>query len=376
MFACLATDYARGPLPGQPDRIADAERRHRAGHLATSALNEVYDQAVAEVVSEQEASGLTIVSDGGVRWADPIAPIAQGLIGLRAGAGAQGGQPPLEVLTHAAKGSIAWRRPIFARAFAVTAACARQPIKQVVTGPYTLGWLSGLDGLNRVRATHELAEALNRELSSLVHAGCRVIQIQEDRLGKSGDNEAELALFREAHRRLTAGLDDPQYVHLSLGVCGESVPPTAVSALFDAPYSSYLFDLLHGPASWQAVLQAPRERGIVCGVADARSAETDEIEAIVHAIAYASAANGRGSTRVGIAPSGSLRGLERHHARRKIERLAKAIGVASVGPVEDVAVALAPHPTENRRYPGLQRLATGYQAACAALGLPAVGTAA
>jgi hypothetical protein len=108
-------------------------------------------------------------------------------------------------------------------------------------------------------------------------------------------------------------------------------------------------------------------------VADARSNSPDDVESMVYAMAYAAAAHDRGSTRVGIAPSGSLRAMERHYARRKIERLAAAVGVAGAGPIADVAVALEPHPTENSRLPGLQRLNQGYLAARAALGLTELG---
>ena len=370
MFACLASDYARGPFAAQPDLLGDAERRHAAGEIDDVALAAAQDAFVRDVIGEQERAGLSMVTDGGGRWTDPLEPILRGLSGVAAGGLVPSFEPGLTVRQPVVEGPIAWREPIFVPAYEFAAGCSSLPVKQVVTGPYTIGRLSGLTGAARTAATLAIAEALNEELRQLVMAGCLVIQVEEDGAAAIGDDEAERSLFRDAHRRLVADLENPELVHLALGVSGGSAAEAGAATLFDRPYSSYFFDLLAGPANWQLVLQAPFDRGIVCGVADARSTAMDDAETIVYAIAYAAAANDRGSTRVGIAPSGSLRGMERHYARRKIERLAMSIGVAGAGPVVDVAEALEPHPTENPRFPDLQRLARGYQAARAAMGLP------
>jgi methionine synthase II (cobalamin-independent) len=363
VFACLAVDYPRSPLPAQVDRVRDAEEALANGTIDDAALDAVLDDAVREVVAEQEIAGLTLIADGNVRWRDAVLPLIGGLRGLSQGDRGPSLEPGLQTTRPRVTGAIAWRAPIFATAHEFLAHVTELPIKQVLLGPYTLGLLTGLHGRRRVTATLALAEALNAELHSLVAAGCLMIQIEEDGATRVGDAEVERALFRDAHRRLVAGLEDPHLVHLSLGICGGSAAATGAAVLFDRPYSSYFFDLVRGPANWELILEAPFDRGIVCGVVDTRSADIDEPEAIVYAIAYAAAANGRGSTRVGVAPSGSLRGVDRHTARRKIERLANAVMVASAGPVGEVAIALEPDPINTRRYPALRRLAVAHAAA-------------
>lgn len=369
MFACLASDYARGPLTAQPDLLGEAERRHGAGEIDDAALAAACDAFVRKVIGEQEQAGLSLLVDGGGRWNDPLEPIVRGLSGLADGGLVPSFEPGLSVRQPRVEGAIAWREPIFVPAYEFAASLTGLPVKQVVTGPYTIGRLSGLNGGARTAATLAIAEALNEELRALVMAGCLVIQIEEDGATAVGDDAGERNLFRDAHRRLLADLESPELVHLALGVSGGSAAEAGVTTLFDRPYSSFFLDLLAGPANWQLVLQAPFDRGIVCGVADARSTALDNAETLVYAIAYAAAANDRGSTRVGVAPSGSLRGMARHHARRKMERLALSIGVAGAGPVLDVAEALEPNPTENRRFPDLQQLSRGYLAARAALAL-------
>jgi len=83
---------------------------------------------------------------------------------------------------------------------------------------------------------------------------------------------------------------------------------------------------------------------------------------LVWAAALAARMGDRGHARVGIAPSGSLVGLERHRARRKIEQLGLAVRLAAMGPLQAVAEALQPDPA-NARIRGLPQLYRDWQEA-------------
>jgi methionine synthase II (cobalamin-independent) len=240
----------------------------------------------------------------------------------------------------------------------------------VVPGPYTLGRLTDPGSSSRESVTLAYAEALNEELKSLVEAGCLLIQVNEDAAVTIGDDESERFLFREAHRRLLTDLENPELVHRSLAVSGGSAAGAGAAMFFDLPYHSYFYDLVNGPENLELILQAPVDRGVICGAADAASPEMDDVETLVYAMAWAAKANDRGSTRVAIAPSGSLAQIPRHYARRKLELLALTLTVATAGPVADVADALEPNPATSRQYPALAHLAKAYEAARAALGLP------
>ena len=105
----------------------------------------------------------------------------------------------------------------------------------------------------------------------------------------------------------------------------------------------------------------PVELGVIVGALDAGTAERDETEVMVWAAAWA--ANGeRTSERIGIASNGSLRAIGRHAARRKVELMGEAVGIASMGPLQEVAEALDPTPLESRMAP-LRALAEAVEAA-------------
>jgi methionine synthase II (cobalamin-independent) len=165
------------------------------------------------------------------------------------------------------------------------------------------------------------------------------------------DDEAERTLFTGAMRRLTDGLGDR--AHLSLAVTMGSAVHVGADALFEAPFRSYLFDVIAGPDNWRLIAQAPAERGVVCGVADARTTRPDDLEVMVWAAQYAASTQGRGSDRVGLAPSTGLEYLPRDRAKAKIEVLGRAVRHAVEDPGEMVKAldprAVAPGGHVRRR---------------------------
>ena len=369
MFACLAGGYSREPLTGLPDRIGEVRRAAAAGELDDPGHAAAVDDFVREILDEQQRARLDVLCDGGVRWDDPFQPIIRGFGGLAAGGRIPLLDTGLSVQQPLAVGDIRWETPVYAQDWTFAMTGRDIPVKQVLPGPYTLGRLTDAGSRSREAVTLAYAEALNQELRSIVEAGCLLIQVDEDAAVAIGEHESERSLFSEAQRRLLAGLEDPELVHVSLAVSGGNAAAAGPATFFDLPYSSYFYDLINGPENLQLILQAPPERGIICGAADAAVARPDDVEALVYVMAWAATANDRGSIRVAIAPSGSLAQIPRNQARAKLELLALTINVALAGPVAEVAVALEPDPLHNRQYPDLRRLAAQYEAARAAIGL-------
>lgn len=254
------------------------------------------DEMVRRAVEAQEEAGLEPVTDGGV------------MVGL----------PAVE----------AWRR---------ASSVAGRAVKASLVGPYTLA---------RAREASAAVEAeqLREEVIALAAAQCPLVEIVEDAAVRI-DRSVERAAFVDAQRRLTDGVSG---THLSLAIRGGSAEGLGAAALFDAAYSSFLFDLIEGPDNWRLVAQAPGDRGIVCGVADARTARIDPREVMVWAAHYAASTGGRGLARVGLATTGSMADLPWDAAVGKIRALAAAADVAVSGSPDEVAAALDPRAVDIR----------------------------
>ena len=340
MFATLAGAYPRTPLPGKPFRLRAAYGQLERGEIDQARFREVQDDLVREVLAEQAEAGLEPLTDGQVRWDDPLSPLSHGLDGLEATGLLRWFDTNTYFRQPRATARPTWRGPITLDDWRFASSATSLPVKQCIAGPYTLGRLADAGDVGRQTLTLAAAEALNQEIRALFDAGAPVVQVDECALTLIGaDDDAERALVTDALRRLTEGFDGS--AHLSLGITMGSAAH-AGSAIFDAPFRSYLFDLIAGPDNWKLVADAPADRTIVCGVADARTTRPDELESMVWAAHYAASTQGRGLERVAVAPSTGLEYLPRDRAKAKIQALGDAARHAAGATDEELAGAKAP----------------------------------
>ncbi len=230
-----------------------------------------------------------------------------------------------------------------ARAWSATQRLTDHAVKQVVAGPYT----AGLDGTRvgtRRSATIERATTLNTLLRDLAAAGCPLIEIHESSATAIGTDDAERALFREAHLRLLDGVADS---HLSLALTDGNADAAGVETLLAMPYASLAVDLIAGPDNWRLVAAAPGDLGIICGVLSPSPDSNDGPELLLWAAAYAASTGGRGPARVGLATASSFADLSWDVAVRKLERLCEA-GRLVEAPPEIRVQSLDPRAVSSR----------------------------
>jgi len=283
------------------------------------------DEAIRQAISAQELAGLEPLTDGRLRWSDLLAPV-RGL-----------GAASLPT----------WQAPLTVADWSFAAASTTRAVKQALPGPYTAGRrLEGAAGARRRRSlTLALAEVLHAEVLALAAAGCPLVEIDEPDAVAIGDSEPERRLFRDAHARLTDGVDS---THLSLALTGGNVDTAGDTTVFDAPYESYAFDLIAGPDNWRLIASAPGDRGIVCGALSPAVDSNDGPEVLVWAAHYAASTRGRGLARVGLANASGLEALDWPAARAKLVRLGEAARIAGAESSSEMASALDPRAVDPR----------------------------
>ena len=261
------------------------------------------DALVQAVVRAQEAAGLEPITDGGLRAEDDPA----------------GGWEATQHLTSRA-------------------------VKQAVTGPYTAGRSTDGSTWERRAATLARAADLNLALCRLAASGCPLIEIHEPAAVLVGMDEAERALFREAHLRLLDGVEGS---HRSLALTGGSADQAGIETILAAPYESLAVDLIAGPDNWRLVAGAPGDRGIILGALSATADSDDGPETLLWAADYAASTGGRGHARIGLATASSLAHLPWELAVRKLERLGAAARLAD-RPRDERVRALDPRGVSSR----------------------------
>lgn len=358
MFATLVGAYPRTPLAGQPFRLRAAYGELERGKIDREAFRGVQDKLVRELLEEQIDAGLGLLTDGQVRWEDAQTAVARGLEGFELTGLLRYFDTNTYYRQPRALAEPQWTHPILVADWRTADELAREaareretdplPVKACLVGPYTLGRLSDAGSIGREKLTLALAEALAQEVRALLEAGAPVVQIDENALSMIGrDDDAERTLAADALTRLTEGLGDLSDAHLCLAVTMGSAQHAGADLLYEQPFASYLFDLIAGPDSWRVIAYAPHDRGIVCGVADARNTRADDEAVMVWGARYAASLGRRGPDRVGLAPSTGLEYLPRDRAKAKIEGLAEAARKAGL-PGRELAHEIDPRAVDAR----------------------------
>ena len=222
----------------------------------------------------------------------------------------------------------AWRRAdAMARSLATELAVEPRPLKARLQGPWTSS--VPFESERRYDRASKLAaaEAGNLALKALFAAGAPMVQVEEDGLTAIGADDAPArALAIDVFQTLMAGVGG----HVSLSVVGGDPCGAGPEVLYAASFSSHLFDLILGPDGWRVARQAPRERGLVLGVADARVDHRDAVPVSVWAARYGASMGARGLDRIGLAPSAGLEQRSPAVARLKLRGLAEAAAMASL----------------------------------------------
>ena len=248
------------------------------------------------------------------------------------------GAAPLDPATPAVDVVAAWRR---------VAGLTERPVKGVLLGPFEAGRVAS-SGSSEA-ASRAAAEMLATSIAALAAAGCPIVEIVEPDLGSIVADATERGRFVDAHRWLFAALGTTEPgIHCSLAVGGGNLDPAGPATFFELPYPSYAFDLIDGPDNWRLIAAAPTDRGIVCGAISARADGDETRELLVWAAQYAASTGGRGLDRVGLANAGSLAGLPRDVAFRKLRRIAEASRIAAASP-GDASTQLDPRAFGGRR---------------------------
>ena len=204
ILASLLNSYPRiGDRPAE-QVLRRAIQRADRGEVPASGVSAAEEEMIGLAIAEQAAADMDLLTDGQIRWHDPVSHVARGLAGFRL----EGLLRYFDTNTYyrqpAATGPIGRERPLLVDAYRLAAvAAAPRPVKAIITGPLTIARLSrdvrrrGLRDL-----TLQISSALNREILDLEAAGAALIQIDEPALARfPGDAD----MLRQALRRMVSG---------------------------------------------------------------------------------------------------------------------------------------------------------------------------
>jgi len=280
------------------------------------------DEAIAAALRRQSDAGMEVVTDGQPGWADPITPLLAPLGGVRAGAPCT---LPLGITLAARPIVEAKLRRLHSPlldAYRRAAPLATRPLKAVLTGPYTLASAAQIATTayrHPADVAVDLSMLLAQDVTALVVAGARVIQIDEPLLLAHPD-DAKLV------RTLLEPLVDAAQGATVLVATYGADAGAAYAQLNSLPGDIIALDCAGRPDIVAAIAETGSGKPLALGIVDATSAIEDPA-ALARLLERLL---GRyGHDRVWLQPAAGLRGLPAATADAKLRAVANAAAAFS-----------------------------------------------
>jgi 5-methyltetrahydropteroyltriglutamate--homocysteine methyltransferase len=293
-------------------------------------LRAAEDRLTELALGEQIAAGLDVVTDGLVRWYDPISHLAGKLAGVRIGGLLRFFDTNFYFRQPAVHARIERTKPLVVEEFLFARSKSSRPVKAVLTGPYTLARLSieepgrtngGSSGpaarrtagpaTGSDRLLEAYTAALAEEVAALAQAGAKLIQVDEPAVLKHPED------FHQLERSLAALAARKGEAELTLALYfGDAAPlyeklqtlPVDVLSL-DFTYSSALPARVAGGSA----------RRLALGLVDGRNTRLEDADAVARQLERM--ARGAGMTHAYLTPSCGLEYLPRDRAQMKLRGL-------------------------------------------------------
>jgi 5-methyltetrahydropteroyltriglutamate--homocysteine methyltransferase len=322
VHATVVGSYPRVDDSPEGQHLRRAIARWERRDLPADGLRAVQVGVLKEVVREQAATGIDLVTDGHVTWDDSQSHFASRLDGFEIGALERYFDTNTYYRRPRANGTVRWRSPITVDDYREAVGASPAPVKAVVTGPYTLAALSEGGTSETSPLMPDLAAALGREIEALAAAGARDIQVDEPAFVRrtslpKGYEDAAAKLVRGRGRART---------WLSTYFGGVE---SFLDDLLSLPFDGFGFDLVQGARTGEALRGRRIDKPVALGLVDARNTKLEDPHVVAkQALAYRDHIPFEDSF---LSPSNGLEFLPRAKAREKLRVLVSAAKLASEG---------------------------------------------
>ena len=286
------------------------------GEKRDDAVRAAEDRMTELALAEQGEAGLDLVTDGQIRWPDPISHLAGKLAGVRINGLLRFFDTNSYFRQPVVRGKLERTEPLLLEEFNYARGKSTCPVKAVLTGPYTLARHSveengGAGGFDKVLEGY--TAALAAEVAALAAAGATMIQVEEPALLKYPDD------FPRLEQSITALAMSKASAQLALAFYfGDPAP--LYDHLQTLPVDLLGFDFTYSPRLVDRVASNGTARTLALGLVDGRNTRLEDPAALARQLEKL--ARGAGSNSAYLSPSCGLEYLPRDRAQQKLKHLA------------------------------------------------------
>ncbi|MBI3988974.1 MAG: methylcobamide--CoM methyltransferase [candidate division NC10 bacterium] len=307
--------YPRIAEGKEGQRLRQAYAKWERGELSAEAFGRVQDSVTEEVIQEQIEAGLDLVTDGQIRWSDPISHLAGKMEGVEIDGLLRFFDTNFYVRQPVIVGRVRRKGVLVMEEFRFAQGVSSRLVKPVLTGPYTLARWSILH-TGRYGDLPELvldfAAALGEEVKTLAGEGAALIQIDEPSILKHPE---DLDLFREALEPLIRAKGSARLALYTY--FGDAIP--CYEAFQALPVEILGLDFTYSPALPEVISELGSEKILGLGLLDGRNTRL-ETKDVLFPILEQILSRLKGSMTY-LNPSCGLEYLPREKALEKLRRM-------------------------------------------------------
>lgn len=295
--------------------IAQWEKREKTD----AELRAAEDRMAELALREQIEAGLDLVTDGLVRWYDPVSHLAGTLAGVRINGLLRFFDTNFYFRQPVVHSKLGRTKPLVVNEFLFAKDKSSRPVKPVLTGPYTLARLSieenGSPGrpVGVPKMLEGYTESLAEEIAALANAGATLIQLDEPALLKHPEDFSSLerCMARLSARKGSAQLAVALYF-------GDPAP--IYEKLQKLPVDVLGLDFTYNPGLVDFVAQSGSSKTLALGLVDGRNTKLEDARTVAQQLEKICRA--LSSQRALLTTSCGLEYLPRDRAQMKLKRLA------------------------------------------------------
>ncbi len=315
MLTTTAGAYPKIGDATEEQKLRRAFHQFDKGETSEEDLEQVKNEVTELVIKEQIDAGIDMVTDGLIRWSDPLIYEASKIFGYKISGLIRYFDTNTFYREPIVETRLEYVKPILVPDFQFAVEHSSKPVKAVLTGPYTLAKLSKNTFYREFKQlAYDLAHVLHQEVKALEDAGAKYIQLDEPAILSHKD---DLKLFFQIYEIVAAQLSGSEKtIFFNFGNL-EGIYPK----ILELPVERVGLELTKGHKNWDVIKAAPFTKKMMAGIVDARNTKMEteaELAAAVNQLGTMTSLED-----LWISPSHSLEFLPRVNAQKKLQLLAQ-----------------------------------------------------
>lgn len=296
-----------------------ARNRLDKGAITPAEFEQVVQRTIKGAIDDQIACGFERVTDGRIRWDDPVTPFAAAHDGFAIGGLIRFFDNNVYYRRPTISGPVRFVRSAVVDDFRLLRQLTDRPVMPSVCGPYSLARFCIDENYGGRKALYDdCARLVRGELEALAAAGADWVQLDEPYLAANPDDiGVAIDTINAAISR--SGIKTLIFTYFgSLGPLGDR--------LWDISCDAFGADCVTPPENFSILLRGPRTLGRAFGLVDARSTRMDSPGWLQERMATLADAGAVHWPVCWITPSAALEFLPYKNAIAKMRLIGEAVG--------------------------------------------------